>query len=295
MPYIKHPRHITKEQFADNTTVDGSRIDSAMESIERHFNSVPQGDVRSKWLPVPYVMSWSPNRSGATLANTHHFPWMPSVNNNAQTVGAAPDFYLNTLRVKGFNIPDVSPTEESTEHLQFHWTTSFNFDRPAVITHLDVMLIIDSSSDPAAVRAYNNDFQYGATPPHGELPLSNSRDFNFCIHVDSPTGLEDRQLNDIEAMRHNFSLNLSSVTNKPWPNAGLFTDFNPGAFPGAGLQGMFDPVEMDIPVHRNSRVRLSLTIPPIIDVADQYVSSWSTQPWYKQQYHITMHTLEELV
>ena len=85
MAYKKHPRHITKEQFADNTTVDGDRIDSAMESFERHINEVPEGDVLTKWTPTMFVAGWIPQSATPSLAmanNAKHFR-LGTVWNNA--------------------------------------------------------------------------------------------------------------------------------------------------------------------------------------------------------------------
>lgn len=295
MPYRKHPRHMTNEQFSDGTTVDGSRLDHAMESIERHFNQIPQGDVRSKWVPTTYVMGWLPNAISAAFPDTHNFPWLEALNDDDATDGTEPDTYANPLRAKGFAIPDVDAVNGASNHTQFQWMTAFAFARPAIITHLDIMLIIDHETDPAAFRQYGNTFQYGAPAPHGFASGDGSQDFNFSLHVDSPTGPEDRQLNNIEISRHSFNLKLSRLSNLPWPNLGAFADFEPRTFPGGGLAGVLEPIEGCVPVHRDSRVRLTLTIPPSMSVTDQYFSSWGGMPWYNQQFHVAMHVLEELV
>jgi len=288
MAYRPHPRHITNEQFSDNTTVDGSRIDSAMESVERHFNNVPQGGIRSKWVPTTYVMGWAPNNISSPTVDTHHFPWLTDINDDGQTSGVKPDTFSNPLRVKGFAIPDVDIDQPGVGESQSHWCTSFAFERPAIITNIDIMLVVDGLG--AALTPFRNLFNYGSNPPHGFSVNEDSRDFNFCLHVDSPTGPEDRQLNDIEIIRHGFSLNGSTLSNVPW--AVGFPDFLPSGFPGGALDGIFEPINVDIPVHKNSRVRLDLTIPPSLTT---YSSSWGTRPWYMQQFHVSMNVLEELV
>ena len=286
MAYRPHPRHITNEQFSDNTTVDGSRIDSAIESVERHFNNVPQGDIRSKWVPTTYVMSWIPNNPLDPNPLTHRFPWLQAVNDSSMVTGIDPDTFSNPLRVKGFEIPDVGI--DIGQNSQFQWDTAFAFERPAIITSLDVMLIIDGAG--AILPTYRNSFEYGANPPHGFSSGERSKDFNFCLHVDSPTGPEDRQLNDIESIRHAFTVKASSISNVP--HAAPFPDFSPAGFPGGPIAGVYEPVNIDIPLHRNSRVRLDLTIPPFVTTYD---SSWGNLPWYMQQFHVSMTVLEELV
>lgn len=300
--YREHPRHMTNQQFSDATTIDGSRLDSAMEDIERHFNEVPQGDVKTKWTSTSYVMSWCPTPAAAVL-KTHSFPWLKSVNEPTEVVGANPDSLANPFRVKGFDIPGVNPQPQAVlgsqlMQRQYHSTVGFEFVRPAIITHLDVMLLVDDRAGRGAT-SYANTYQYGATKtPPGFAPNSNSKDFNFTLQVDAPTGPEDRQLSPIEMIRHNFTLNMSQASNISWPNVGSFFDMAPAGFPSIGFTGFVEKVEGPFPVHRNSRVRLTMTIPPAIDNSDAgrpYDSSWGEEPWSKQQFNVTMHVLEELL
>lgn len=301
MAYRKHPRHMTDQQFSDSTTIDGSRIDAAMEDIERHFNNVPQGDIRTKWVATSYVMSWSPTPTGAVL-KTHNFPWMKSVNDTTTTVGVAPDSFANPFRVKGFDIPGIVPEPQSSssatqeQQRQYHSTVAVEFNKPAIITHVDVMLLVDDRAGRGAT-SYANTYQYGATKtPPGFAANSNSKDFNFTIQVDAPTGPEDRQLNPIEMIRHDFTLNMSQASNVPWPGAGVFDDMSPSGFPSLGFSGVVEKIEGPFPIHRNGRARLTMTIPPSIGTAATrpYDSSWGTEPWATQQFNVTMHVLEEL-
>ena len=303
MAYRKHPRHMTDQQFSDSTTIDGSRIDAAMEDIERHFNNVPQGDIRTKWTQTSYVMSWRPTPTAAVL-KTHSFPWMRSVNDPTETVGVNPDSFANPFRVKGFDIPGITPEPQAVlsgsqeMNRQYHSTVGVEFVRPAIITHIDVMLLVDDRAG-RGVTSYANTYQYGATKtPPGFAANSNSKDFNFTIQVDAPTGPEDRQLNPIEMIRHDWTLNMSQASNIAWPAAGTFYDMTPSGFPSLGFSGVVEKIKGPFQIHRNGRVRLTMTIPPSIDNASAgrpYDSSWGSEPWAAQQFNITMHVLEELV
>ena len=62
MAYIKGNRHITDEQFSEGTTIDGSRVDKAIEDIIDHQNDIPIASMEAQWMPTTYVMSWSPSR-----------------------------------------------------------------------------------------------------------------------------------------------------------------------------------------------------------------------------------------
>jgi hypothetical protein len=294
---------MTDQQFSDNTTIDGSRLDAGMEDIERHFNEVPQGDIKTKWAPTCYVISWSPAPAAAPV-KAHHWPWMGCVNDRTTTVGVSPDSFANVFRVKGFDIPGIVPETQYVSstaremHRQFHATVAYEFIRPAIITHLDVMLLVDHRAH-ASSRSYINDFKYGSSKvPPGVAPNANSRDFNFTIQVDAPTAPEDRQLNPIELIRHDFTLNFGQASNIPWPNVGAFGDMAPTGFPSIGFTGAVETIKGPFPIHRNGRARLTLTIPPSINNASvnrPYDSSWGAEPWSTQQFNVTMHVLEELV
>lgn len=294
MAYKKHPRHITQEQFADNTTVDGDRLDSAMESFERHVNAVPQGDVETKWLPTRFVAGWAPQKPSTT--SIHHWPWLtsPNTDNWVMAGSTVPDRFGNVERVKGYGIPGVNPAMGTTAYLnasQYIWTTSFHVHRPTIITNVDVMLHTDQVGSPT--REYTNTFLYGNPPPQGYANGDASEDFSFSLHVDAPTSTENRQLNEVELIRSQFVVNQSTATYKAWGFPHV--DMTPAAFPGGPPHGVWEPVACNVPIHQNARVRLSLVIPPAItNSALAYNSSWGQTPWYTQHFTTVVHMLEEV-
>tara|TARA_R110002110_G_scaffold69982_4_gene188333 strand:- start:1927 stop:2814 length:888 start_codon:yes stop_codon:yes gene_type:complete len=294
MAYKKHPRHITKEQFADNTTVDGDRIDSAMESFERHINEVPEGDVLTKWTPTMFVAGWIPQ--SATPGTIHHWPWLttPNISDWVQSGTTQPERFVNTERVKGYKIPGVDPTRAESQafaNSQWVWDTSFQIHRPAVVTHIDVLLMVDNPV--LGSRTFTNIFAYGSLPPQGFANGDPSKDFSFCLHVDAPTSAENRQLNEIEATRNSFVLQRSRTSDNR--GIGTFTDMTPNTFPGGFVSGVYEPVEGEIPLHQNARVRLSCVIPPVLPTgATNYDSSWGDEPWFMQQFGVVIHMLEEV-
>tara|TARA_R110000824_G_scaffold23494_3_gene84114 strand:+ start:902 stop:2248 length:1347 start_codon:yes stop_codon:yes gene_type:complete len=60
MPYKKANRHLTKEQFSEGTTIDGTRIDKAIEDIIEHQNEIPTGDMEARWMPTTYTLNFNP-------------------------------------------------------------------------------------------------------------------------------------------------------------------------------------------------------------------------------------------
>lgn len=60
MTWTKHPREITDEQFAEETTIDGSRIDNALSDTVSRFNALEQKDLTRRMVPSHYVWGWQP-------------------------------------------------------------------------------------------------------------------------------------------------------------------------------------------------------------------------------------------
>ena len=63
MAQTKHTRVITDEQFSKGTTVDGSRLDKALEETVEYFNDMPPAALETRFMPVDYVMGWMPESS----------------------------------------------------------------------------------------------------------------------------------------------------------------------------------------------------------------------------------------
>ena len=52
MTRSKNPRTLTKEQFSTGTTIDGDRIDNALDDVVERGNDIPYGDLRKRWVPT---------------------------------------------------------------------------------------------------------------------------------------------------------------------------------------------------------------------------------------------------
>ena len=132
MTYIKSPRVVTDEQFSDGTTIDGNRLDRAVQDVQDRINSVPYGDLKSRWVPITYMCGWQPQSRKTIFYDTsaslgtgfvtpsqfqsgegkipeiHRFPWMRLSNDSSQVPqgesGASVGdniVFTNPWRVKG--------------------------------------------------------------------------------------------------------------------------------------------------------------------------------------------------
>ncbi|GAG47898.1 unnamed protein product, partial [marine sediment metagenome] len=62
MPYIhkKSIRVLTDEQFSRDTSIGGTRIDDALGESVDHFNSVPTGDLSTRFTKSQFVFGYTP-------------------------------------------------------------------------------------------------------------------------------------------------------------------------------------------------------------------------------------------
>ena len=244
MAWKANPRTITKEQFSEGTTIDGNRIDNAMDDVVERVNSVPYGDLRKRWVPITYVAGWTP-QSPATLdmtserdttesdagkiACTHHWPWLRVLNTNSEVVNgtlgasATDDLrFSNPYRLKGAQAPGVYPYGNAAADgsswtsagtpigEQFAWTRSWFIERPSILSAIDLILEVDHTSAP--VKPYGNTFLYGTVPPQEYAPSSNDRGLVITAAVDSEFAREDRNMADVEVLRRHFQINNSKVS-----------------------------------------------------------------------------------
>lgn len=139
----KSSRIVTEEQFSDQTTIDGDRLDSAYEDLVDRINDVPKGDIRTRFVPQQYVFGYSPNgfpkyvyygdyweaaadarnvpghvKEDALIRSQTRFPWTFIVNNQNTTADPQPrapdpipddydypaENYQNRNRYKGTHI-----------------------------------------------------------------------------------------------------------------------------------------------------------------------------------------------
>ena len=243
MTWRKNPRTITKEQFSTGTTIDGDRIDNALDDVVERVNNIPYGDLRKRWVPTTYVAGWTPQSpfclSSATpiptaasgheasqngcVYGTHHWPWMRVKNDTSDVApgtegaAAADDTKVtNPYRLKGVSVPGVHPfgfagiTATDFEPaalaigVQLAWTRSWFIDNPSILDAIDLILEIDHVDFSGASEVFQNTFAFASGDQPEGYPDVNSRDLVITAAVDSEFAREDRNMADVEVLRKGF-------------------------------------------------------------------------------------------
>ena len=101
----KSTRIVTEEQFSDETTIDGDRLDKAYQDLTDRVNNIPKGDIRTRFTQQQYVFGYSPHGFpfGTYFAGTPghtdlelyirsqtRFPWTFITNNQHTTAATQP-------------------------------------------------------------------------------------------------------------------------------------------------------------------------------------------------------------
>jgi hypothetical protein len=313
MAWRRHTRQITKETFYDGTTIDGSRLDKAMGEIVDHVNDVPKGDVQKRFVAVQYHAGFQP-QDRATAAY-HRFPWLSVL--NTDVVGDAPQSApYNILRLKGSSVAGIyhnAGGAAAAVGSQYAWTRVFHFSRPVVVNALNVLMRLDGGAT-TATNPYVGTHNPGAVSPyttgiHTRPPVfvsgTPSADVVVVLDVCNPASPEDAELNDVELTRHRWVVNEEPFTLIPASTtpaaAPTWNDFNPpfdaigpGGTDNRPINGrLLELSDLNIPIHQNARVRLSIVIPKY-DGTVSGVGSWGAIPWYLQAWDATLTVLEEV-
>jgi len=241
MTWRKNPRTLTKEQFSTGTTIDGDRIDNALDDVVERVNNIPYGDLRKRWVPTTYVAGWSPQSpaciSSATpeptsgsnasqsggVYGTHHWPWLRVLNDHLNVAEGTEGSLLshdtkttNRYRLKGVSVPGIHPfgfaeitgsvyTPGATPRdQQFAWTRSWFIENPSILDAIDLILEVDHSALSGASEVFENNFEFAANNQPEGYPDINSRDLVVTASVDSEFAREDRNMADIEVLRKGF-------------------------------------------------------------------------------------------
>ena len=124
MAYRKANRHLTEEQFSEGTTIDGSRIDKAIDDIMDNHNNIQTGDMEARWMPNTITANWQPSNNLRRCMSTNpinagsarygfnqrdylHQAWFPFLvsRNGANEVfpsNEQPNAFQNEYRTKGY-------------------------------------------------------------------------------------------------------------------------------------------------------------------------------------------------
>ena len=294
-------RRITGQQFSDGTTIDGDRLEKALQDLEDYINDVPDGDFKSRWTQSQLVcklLPWSQNAdvrysTDTGVAGNHgiKLPWMPVY--NPSTLSGIPT--VNRARFKGNKLPYQFPIYQSNpgySEAQVAWTTAIAVGKdPLVIDAVDAVLAAYSS-------VFVNDWVWGSSAPNGKTPGEKIDNIHLVISMDNPFLPGIQSTNSI--LFHKYDFNISSAQSiadaisvpsfsaDMVPN--LLTSSAPAGTMGTGLTTTMRIREEDlkIPVPPYSKLRFSLILP------DDNFDPWGTKPWQTMIPTMSLTFLERL-
>jgi len=259
-------REITDEQFRESTTIDGNRLDMALDDMEKSINSIPHRNVGRRFTQSQIVAGYPPAPDPAAVI--YRLPFMRSSNTAADVVagGTAPA-YANVQRVKGIALRSAGLP------VQWIWTIPFAINEPALLVDLCVWLQTDTSW-----FVYGNDF-VGAAGNWVE-------NIGVVVSIDDPFVPEQRERNRQALVRVNTRCDVQRTN----PLGGvLINNFRP-LLTGGGLSGLcIRSDDIEIPLPRNSRFRVFISLPQTGEVP------WGDTPMLSRQVPtVTATILEEV-
>lgn len=295
----KSLRHTTDEQFSENTTVDGSRLDRAMEEVVGHYNDIPAGDMLTRFVETKYVFGYRANREYKTTLTApagvyyyaHHWPWVP-IANNAYTTGSEnpatgnghTEEWQNQYLVKGADLGMQSVTnagrflptvgagtwgEDWNRSIANHigtddYTTvagpESGYQFAWTISHYFSKAVFVND---LMVNFFNGDERAGARGIRAPFNIGGADrgayTVSVCIMVDDFFTAEKRDNASVELAAHKYD--LGSLKWTMGAHAAGYTDMNPPHQDGQLRGRSWRWRDLNIPVPERSRVRLILTIP----------------------------------
>jgi len=163
---------IIREQFSEGTTVDGSRIQGALDTVEGRINAVPRGDILPRYAEQTIHLGFMPGGMGSFFP----YPWGPLYNlPNWVTAGGAGKV-VNEIRVKGCYNPNIVTTAGD----QFVWSTGVHHVAPCIVNELHFNAVTDS----VFINALTDNAMH------------------LLISVNADGEGQDRHLNSFEAVKH---------------------------------------------------------------------------------------------
>lgn len=239
-------RKITDNQFSDKTTIDGNRLDDAIENVTERINSVETGDIQHRFIESQLVSSWMVCRGNAnagqvgyqypyhgTLLNENFAPWLRMFNSTNDEVDGKTS--ANQYRMKGTFNPYFT-TNDGIDHVeqdwggktgdstQYVWTQSHQQEdnKSSILNAVNFQMIYDgryTQNDYIPAPSYGDEFQYsfidaaaaGFLGPDYQvgLPL---KDVHVVVDVDFPFDPEERKLNSKLIGRHLFRVDAEMIS-----------------------------------------------------------------------------------
>ena len=128
-------RKVTNQQFSEGTTVDGERLDSALQNTEDIINSVSGGDLETRYTQTQIVAGWTAYQK---TSQEFQAPWLRFQNTTSDRQGTTGDI-AHPFRVKGTKTAGFGIWAAPEDPTTWIWTTSIYLEDPCIIDALDMM------------------------------------------------------------------------------------------------------------------------------------------------------------
>ena len=285
----KSTRKLTNEQFQEGTTIDGDRLQEAMDNVADRVNNIPLQDLKKRYVQTQYVGGFSPNKAALTTGDRRAYlrpsPFLPSW--NKQHTSGWDGKINNIQRWKGYKANNRNINESTflinmagniDDNQGTFWTLEIpmKFKKPVIITDITFYILLNEFYSPkggedTSADYYDSYFQWiDDFNEWGEGDWAN--DISIQMLVDSPFLMENREFSDVEVHKYDFDTYtqlttppayFSDITGKPSQLTTANNDMKPNVPVGAeGLAGLcIDIKDKDIPIPANGRVRVGLMIP----------------------------------
>ena len=291
-------RELTKQQFADGTTVDGNRLEQFLKDTVGKFNKLGLRDKQRRFFHNSMVMGFTPS------SDTPCIPYLPVYNDLNLVTGTKPLLIQNPERLKGYDVPYLHPEASLTTFTnQYAWTTALYFKRPVILTNVSVCMFSYWDGTIAATSQINsnfNPFVYKDPAPIGEEAGGYVDDIYIDISSDGYFMPEDRSMTESDFKQWRFKADSHffadpSITRvgtdmlPPWAANAEY--YNGDGHPPYGIAMRGD--NLNIPLTRDARTRLSLVIPGVgVDDTETY---WTNLPWTTFYTTLKLTWLEEAI
>jgi hypothetical protein len=316
----KSLRHTTDEQFSEGTTVDGSRLDRAMDELTGHYNNIPSGDLVTRFAETKYVFGYRANReykgclTGAgTYYYAHHWPWVPVVNNafttgseNAATGNGHTKDWQNQYLAKGVDLGMQSVTNAGRilpavagNSWGVDWNNSLS-NTAGVRDNVSVngpdngyqyaWTTAFYFSEPAfiddlMVNMFNGAGDSGTRSIRAPFNIGAAARGTYVISVvvmvDDFFSAEERENSSVEVAAHRYD--LGSLKWTMGAHGAGYTDMTPAHQDGQLRGRSWRWRDLNIPLPARSRARLIITMPwPRANAADTGLTfnNDNVPPWH---------------
>ena len=273
-------RTITKHQFSNQTTIDGNRIEGALQDVQNRFNSFKFKDIDA-WVEVPYYWANTPALVDSSQNNDIYYgPWawvfrsyMPNDLDNEPP--------NNPFRIKSCSRTDpntglpIYPPSLTSFDTGWLWTTTKYFDKPTIINDFTVMGLFDSSLDDTRPSQIDGGYYFN-NKWYDETSEEWFRHVMIWIIVDNPLNTGDTFIRNNEVHMWGFDEGTFLMSNNLGVVPANYTygqniTWRPDAVIDRTNGCAFRLQNLNIPLFSGSRVRFVVGLPGANDIdADDF-------------------------